>query len=679
MYSKLTITFNENLSLLGGLNFTVTDLATSNTSQVLEYWVLLRLSANEVTIKPDLPILGATSARGFMKSFNTDYNSSNIYTVTTIDNVVVIESTVPTLSFSAASSFQDITFVYDNFAGTAFYITESVFEQATDPCLKVKLKITTSTYADIVNSPNGTITRIGNIIYTEVVRSIGAVQSTVAINLANNSGETAQSILSIPSVLAEGNLVLDINTSPTGATIIANANTSLDLNLEYSLGDGSTQGSFQVSNIFSGIEAGDYTLYVKDQYGCSYTHNFSVDAFGVNVPYFKISKSNSIRFVGRSLGGLELNKKIDENRLSFEDEIENKVFEQQTDFTNLNAITTQFKTNYTNPSVKVYEGSTLYEGATLLETITPSKLTNNLRLRDSRDAIKFDNGFEKTGVYFSTGNIYNFDTGIDTGNDYTLNGSLPEWAVKGNYIKIGSDWLLIEDVMFDDSRMAEYIVINIPYTGEDTSVIVSSTYNRENYEVWEFINVFTSYLGKKITLEIESTDSTFDTLIWGSEFLSIYESLPEHTEIKYANNSNTDIMYSTGIVHLINERVEKIDDAPQGDSKNYSTDNSTSLESANIKELKEFTFSDCTRGQLIKLYRSMYHTSLYIDETGYVISETPEVESSEDGNNLYTLKAKLVKTGLYYNATSFDFDEPISIGLLEMPALINTGDGYIKI
>ena len=34
MYSKLTITFNENLSLLGGLNFTVTDLATSNTSQV---------------------------------------------------------------------------------------------------------------------------------------------------------------------------------------------------------------------------------------------------------------------------------------------------------------------------------------------------------------------------------------------------------------------------------------------------------------------------------------------------------------------------------------------------------------------------------------------------------------------------------------------------------------------
>ena len=672
MNSIITITFNEDLVVGKNVIFQINDSSDSSFQEIIETYATIRITQYQALIKPALPVVGASAANSFLNAFNLDYNSSGIYTATIVDNVVTIEAQNGFITFSNASSNGNVTFSITNFSGTVFQITQAIFEQATDACNNVKLKATTNVYADNINSPIGTTTRSGNIIYIDVPRSGGLNPSTVLLSLSTNTGQQASQTLNIPSILAEGNINLTINTSPNGATIIATHFPNEELSLEYSLHDGSSQTAYQTSNIFTGVVAGDYTIYIKDQFGCIVTKSFSVDAFGVDDPYFEISKSNSIRWVGRTLNGNALNRGIDENGYSYEDDVKRK-YKHYEDFTTLNIPETQFKTNYTTPIVKVYEGTTL------LETINPSKKTNNLRLTDSRDALKFSDSNGKTAIYFTTGKRYNYDTGADLQNDYTLNGRLPEWGIKGNYIKISGAWFEIEEVLFDETRQAEYLSINQNYTGVEVSIIVGANYNREIYEVWEFSNSLSTYAGKTLDLEIVNTDPIFDTLIYGAESLKVYSSLPNHTEIKYLNDSNTDVMYSTGISFLINTRMDKVSDAPIGENENFSSDNVTILEKANIKESKEFVFESVTRGQMIKIFRALYHRKLFINDTGYVISETPEVEGGLEESSLYDITAVLVKTGKYYNATSFDFSEPTTVGLLEMPALISVGNGFIEI
>ena len=672
MYSTITLTFNENLAVGKTVSFQVSDSISSTTQGILETYVPIRIAPFQAVVKPDLPVLGATSAKAFERSFGLDFNGGGTYLVTRTDNVVVIQSAVANLSFLNPSSTGDVSFTLANFSGTVFQITGAIFQQATDACNNVKLKATTNVYADTINSPLGTTTRDGNIIYIDVPRSGGLNPSTVLLKLAKVDGQQASSTLDVPSVLSEGSVALTINTSLNGATVTATHFPNQGLGLEYSLGDGATQTPYQVSNTFTSVIAGAYTIYIRDQLGCIISKAFNVDAYGVDVPYFEISESNSIRWAGRSLNGIDLDVRLDRNRLSYQEDVKRK-HKHFEDFTILNTPETQFKTNYASPIVNVYEGSVL------LETITPTKKTNNLRLQDSRDALKFSDVNGKTAIYFTTGKRYDYDTGADLLNNYTLNGTLPEWGVKENFVKISGAWFEIEDVLFDQSRQVEYLSIAQNYAGVDVPIIVGSFYNRENYEVWEFFNSFTHYSGKTLDMVLINSDPVFDTLVYASESIKVYSSLPDYHEIKYSNDSNTDVMYRTGITFLINTRMDKVSDAPIGENENFSSDDVTILEKANIKEAKEFVFESVTRGQMVKIYRALYHKNLFVNGTGYVVSETPEVEGGLEESSLYDITAVLVKTGEYYNATSFDFAEPTTVGLLEMPALISAGDGFIEI
>ena len=137
--------------------------------------------------------------------------------------------------------------------------------------------------------------------------------------------------------------------------------------------------------------------------------------------------------------------------------------------------------------------------------------------------------------------------------------------------------------------------------------------------------------------------------------------------------------YSNGIKNKLRLRTEKVDDIPSGESENYSSDTTSILIDADLKETKEFTFEPVTRGMMIKLFRSLFHRKLYIDGVGYVISEIPEVEGGLEDSNLYELKAKLIKTDRYYNAKTFDTEVPYLGGIVEMPSTLNTGSSFIKI
>lgn len=672
-YSEITLTFNEEIPVNGRISF---DLGND-----LSFFTLfreLRQRANQATILLPTTNVGEASAIAFVNAFNLDYApfGTRSYEVTRNVNSVTIKTSIPEKDFSngvATNTINlddyDVDFVYNNYAGTVFSITSIEYEQAlSNPCENVRLKITTSDVATKVHSPVQIEGNTNNPYYVDIPRGGGLLPRIISVDLESSDGQLLSQTSEVPNILGVDNVNLTIINSPNGATVNIVVDKSVGLTLEYSI-DNTT---WQTANFFDSLGEGSYTIYVRDSFGCNVSKSFSVEAFGVTDPYTHISKSNSLRWAKRSVGGVDTDRRIDENRLSSEDRTE-VVHQVAQRFLNTDIIVEQIRSNFETNTLTVHKPN----GETIL--LQPQKITNNLRLKDRRDARKYNFGDSKMAVYFTTGKTYDYDTGSDLSVDYTLNGGLPEWAVIGNYAKVDTSWLEIKDIQFDESKQSEVIVFDSLYTGEDVLANVSSLYNREEYDVFEFVIDMSQFDGLEVYCVIEKSDTDFETIVYQSEYVKVESVLDDYLEIIYANDTNTDINYSNNISHKLRLRSERISDAPSGESENYSTDTTTILIEANLKESKEIVFEPIPRGLMVKLFRSLFHRKLYIDGVGYVVSEIPEVEGGLEESNLYELTAKLIKTDKYYNAKTFDTEVPSLGGIVEMPSLIKTGSSFIKI
>ena len=373
------------------------------------------------------------------------------------------------------------------------------------------------------------------------------------------------------------------------------ASNSNGLNLQYSL-DGST---WQTSNVFNGLLVGNYVLHVKDQLGCSFVKNFEVNEFGIYTPYFYISKSNSIRFANRITWGDAANYKNDENTLGAEVEVQ-LAYSGCQNFKSANVITTQFKSNYDNNIVKIIKED-------LSEVVVPVvKMTNNIGVKDKRDAIKYNLGNGKTGVYFLSGNIYDYVTNAVL-DSFALNGSLPEWAIVGNYIQINTAWFFIEEIFYDEAKEADVVVFTNNYTGIDAAAVVGSIYNDFNYEVYEFTIDMVNYLNQTIQVKIENTDTKFEPITYLSEKIDVAVNFDKNVEIYYWNDDNTDIFYATGIRHLINCELTKQEGVSEEESEAYKTDTTAILLKSQLYELDKFIFEPVSKEIWRKLMIALSH------------------------------------------------------------------------
>jgi hypothetical protein len=105
-----------------------------------------------------------------------------------------------------------------------------------------------------------------------------------------------------------------------------------------------------------------------------------------------------------------------------------------------------------------------------------------------------------------------------------LNGGLPIWANSGGYVKVDAEWFLIEDVLFDESKNAEIIVISSSYSGVDVSVIAGTIYNIFDYEIYECTIDMVDYIGETIKVAIKAEDDNFTTINLLSEDISVASS-----------------------------------------------------------------------------------------------------------------------------------------------------------
>lgn len=610
----------------------------------------------------------------FRSAFNLDYNASNFFTVTALPGAVgsglgtvVIEANYPNAVFVSGPTTADVTFLIENVVAELLIIEDLNFsESTTNPkCSHYRINVRTDKIARKITLNNVVLTNsnTSNPYSFEIPR--GQQWSLILEDANGNIASRNSSV--VPINLNEGIFNFQSNYLPNGGTItiVPIVDTS-SLNLQYSL-DNST---WQNSNVFSGIIAGSYTVFVRDQYGCQFSKNIDIDESGnEREPYCLVSKSNAIQFAERVIWDNCAIFKNDENTLSCEADVRHPYKEIQ-QFNNCDAITTQIKSNYVEVLAAVVTQNS--EVPLLVD-----KMTNNMNLKDSRDARMYSLGNGLTGIYFITGNVYDFDTGANTGEFYVLNGALPSWAKINTYVRVNDNWFMITNIDFDEVLNADVLIIESNYTGQDVSVRASSIYNLFNYEVYEFSILMSSFLNDNFQIRINNNDPSFPSVEYLSEVIDVKMEQRNTIAIKYKNSTNTDIFYATGIENLLRLPINRINGKLFDESETYTTDTTTILLNSELHEMNEFEFEPVTKQMMWKLTQALSHDIVTIDGIGYVKNTNIEVDGPLDRSNLYIVKAVMIRTGNTFNGRTSSGNVSQIPTNQDIPALIDSGNGYV--
>lgn len=681
------ITFNEDLPVGSNLYLSGSYSNGINPPTSLQPnwdWIEQRNEAYKVTTGTPTATAGERSAINFMQAFQLDYAVNGQHSITRNLNVVTITS----LYGSVAGYTWDGGYAFKPNTGGGFPISANVvfafsLNNNTTPfglsveylqhnsflerCGKIRVKVTSTINMASISSP---VSETGINANTYTFNYPRGASGIIIATSQQSEPVTTNLAFQAPPLLSADNFTINIYNTPNGSTLIITDENQDGLIIEYALSPPNTSpanGAFQSSNIFSGIAQGNYRLTVRDQFGCSKYRDFSVQEAGVGTPYFYISKAMSIRYAYRVAWGDAANYKNDENTLSCEANVKLPYKEIQ-QFQTADVITTQFRSNYANNTAKIIKA----DGTEI--AIPVIQKTNNIGVKDSRDAIKINAGNGKTGIYFMSGNTYDYDTGIETGT-YALNGALPYWGVAGNFIRLDSVWFQIDGTYYDETINAEVILIDVEYTGMPDPVIVSSLYNLFSYEIYEFEIDFVDYQNERLQVEIYCFDDTLGDVRLLSEVIHVKVRHAETVEIKYRNSTNTDVFYSTGITNLIRQPINIYAGVPDETSENYKTDATTVLLESEVYEVTQFTFEPVTLEIMRKMVQAFNHDTLQLDGVYYVKSAPCEVEGPLEKTNLYVVKASLIKTAGAFNSTlTGSGNEVFDSTNDEIPGLIDLGD-----
>lgn len=678
-YSKFEILFSESDTVMGdypSLGQIVSILETSTSTNFKETLVSSRINSGEFTI----PIFTDPNYNTFLgktlaEAFQIDFNQSLQYSIEYSDfdppynslgrGKCTVTALYPNAVFEVDPDNilpSNIRFQITNVV-SADVITignESFSNATTNQCELVKVSVPTTPDTYKVVSPVLQLSPTNPITF-DINRG-----QTIQLIVENSDGVRSQKQIILPSYLYAANFTPSIITTPSGSTLTILGINNSGLTLQYSL----NAIDWQSSNVFTGLTSGNYTFYVKDQLGCQISKAFEVKEFSNNditvpIPFVYVSKSNPIRYAKRDGG------KSDDSLLSYEMNGSPNYYEKQ-QWLSTDLVTTQFKSNYANNVANVIKS----DGSII--PIYPTKMSYNMDIKDKRDArvVNVGDDTSKTGIYFTAGNIYDYDTNTVTGT-YGLYGGLPEWGVIGNYFKIDSVWYLIENIIFDTIKQAQVLVFTLNYVENLSPIIVSTIYDRHNYEVFEFNVDFSAYNNSDIQVQIVSTDANYTTITYLSEKQQIRSELPNLLEIRYYNNDNTDIFYNTGFRGLIRLEAQTIEAKPDGESDLHKTDSSVFLLDAVEYEVDEFKFQPITKEMCRKLMRILAHENVGINGIGYVVNGNFTIDGL-GFSNIYNITAVMMKTGNIYNAIVSSDDEISNQPPIDIPSLVITNEGFIS-
>jgi hypothetical protein len=426
-----------------------------------------------------------------------------------------------------------------NFQLLAFSLAQAVL-----PCANIEVSITendgVSPYTWI--SPANPSTTLS----ADIART--AANQIITVILQDDEGDQASlANVTIPRLFTSveiSDISVVANAGGLDATVTVFMGTQDFGTYQFSI-DGS---NFQLSNVFTNVVDGSYTLFVNDGFGCITNTGFTVDvsqSIERDAAVGLVPTANSMRMVQRITSRFNNLKNTLYQDERYPTETKHDYFQLYQ--TNDGVIITQFRSNYDGLSVKIVD----CDGVTI-QTPSIAQKSNNISARDSRDVNVFNFGNNQTGIFFTEGNTYDPGTNDIIGT-FNLLGALPDWGVVGNTVVltggvVGS--FVIKQVIFDSRVQAQTLVIdNIWTSGNFSEVAISDvTYNRLPYEVFEFNVDLATIAGGVYSNELTMIDSLEErpTLIFDSERYLIAAEHRKTAFIDYFISKGTGIDYDTG-------------------------------------------------------------------------------------------------------------------------------------
>lgn len=546
-YSKIVLTF-ENWDSGSPIGSTILFQVDGNPKN--ELVVLVRAAAGQVSWIAANHLM----AQSFVNAWTADYAGTS-FTVNRVSNVVTITATYDGAVFSGFSfsgpgpGTVGAVITNEAFDFPMELTGSSLSEADASKCTTVKVTLT---------EENGTGPFTWNTIlpgHTGLDGDVPRSGGPIDIEIEDDNGEIDTIQVQVPALLDNSAVSVVVEGDPSGlhGTVTINMAALFMLTYTYSLDD----VSYQSSNIFTSILPGSYTLYVKDNYGCTLSYPFEVTLDTIRPPaYSLMPRSNSFGWFQQQAAINDcsnpyhgLNAKPNDYKPT---RFYNPKYFQPWCF--VDSPITQFRSNYDTITAKLYS---LLDLNTELASYTINKRSDNIGQRQVMDAVIYDLGSSRTGVYWLSGNLYDTDHSTVTGS-YDLGGQLPEWVKVGQrFTLIGSvaDGIYeIKQIIYDSDLLVNVAVIDREYTdvAEEVNVIVDAIYNKLNYETYEFQSAFSELDEGCYKIVLSMTDSLEeypDNILETHPFM-VTNANRDWVMMKSSDHIDDGILYSTGIVHL---------------------------------------------------------------------------------------------------------------------------------
>lgn len=653
MASTIVLTFNSTPVVGDNLLINI-DIGGGSTVNLSELFVTLRQNPFQVTTSQlGMSIDRVQNAQNYTEAWNLDHKntggSNNLIASMDGDNVMITlknpswQFLDPTGNLITESK---VSYVLDN--------------EPVEPAKSLKLDgystgDCTSLTADYsVTGGNGSYkVYVNNVLTLDGVASPFQLPLNRGVNYQINVKDTTDTqigflITKVPRKLIPSDFQLTITNLDSGANVFIDRAfiSSVIEPYEYSL-DGVT---YKTENTFTGITDGNYTLYVKDAFGCVVQKDFVIDGITeLTETIFNVSEINALRFAR-----IESGKKNIKNTLSCH-ELKQVAFPFYHKYLENDSFLTQFKTNakYLNIYAIDVEGNK--------SNLTPIQQTENLGLEAKTTSTYFDLGGGRSGIYF--GVVDKLDPLTDAVLETVNYGfTLPEFANQaGKYVTIeGIGQVPINSVGYSETYESFILEFNISYTGAPTTKKISATYNLQPYEVYEFLTDMSS-LPEQFNIVMEAGASAEElSHEYISEAVKRVKDSDKLLEIVYKDSRNKgDMNYQTGIFHRIlldgySDYVgEQETEGYNGDAEYYVTDNS-------VFDSERFVFDRISSAMVHKLRLVFAHESVIINGLSYKIAEAPEINTNIT-NNLKTFSVLLKRGGDQF----LDNNQEIIVGSTE--------------
>lgn len=397
--------------------------------------------------------------------------------------------------------------------------------------------------ADLISAWDGTAQNLN-------LDRTGTTQVYFLYNSANELVDTVSQY--VPRKLAEGDFDITINNYESSSDIIVNRVVFLASTapLEYSIDatSATTGGSYQTSNTFTGIFPGQYKLFIKDKYGCEISKNIVVSDFqdateNEVTRYFEIMEGQSFCF-SPHVQHTSLVKKNYFNTWSYNEYVQGA---KHNTFHIVDALDgfrgIQFKSSYNWHYITMHK----CDGTKI--NIPPIIISKNLGAKEKYDCMLYPSPEVdgETWVYFNGGNEYTPDTTTVIGSS-PYDGTTPTWSEIDQLVFINGTGLRITKTGYD-ANLGGYFVVELE-TASETSGFVQVTYNKHNYNLYEFyVNI--ADIDNSCVIVVEKAfdgEGLIEGDPWVSERIRKKEDSDDILYLEWSDTKNkADIVFQSGL------------------------------------------------------------------------------------------------------------------------------------